>query len=107
MSAGSVRLDGNRFVALTRIGCLEAQCALAADGEEGDVCSRVAWRCAGRTRNLRGSTAPGIQDVKKFPSIGNQRFDGIEAARAKRRVGNNDQIAEIVIDPEAGNLIVL
>src|ERR1700728_3744208 len=107
MGAGRVRLDGNRKIALAGIGCLKTQSTLAADGEERDVCSRLVGRRAGWTGNLRRSTATRVQDIKKFPRIGNQLFDGVDPAGSKGRVGDIGQIAEIVINLEGGDLIVL
>ena len=86
MGAGRIRLDGNRMVALAGISRLEAQRALAADGEERDVCSRFVRGRTGRTRNLRGSAAACIQDIEKFSRIGHQRLDGVDAAGGKGRV---------------------
>src|SRR5271156_6625773 len=107
MAAGRVRLDGNREVALAGVSRLEAQSTLTADGEEGDVCSRLVGRRAGWTGNLRGSTAACVQHVKKFPRIGDQLFDGVDPTGSEGRVGDRGQLSEIVINLESGDLIVL
>src|ERR1700722_8601557 len=107
MGTGRIRLDGNRLVPLAGIGCLEAEAALAADREQRDIASAVVRRYARRTRSLPGLSAACVQDIEKFTRIGHQGLDGIVAARGIRRVLGRGQIAQVVVDSEAANLIVL
>src|SRR5271170_4712613 len=107
MSAGRVRLDRDRIVALAVISCLEAQCTFSADREERDVWSGVIRTCRGGTSRLPGSATACVQYIEKPARIRHQRLDGIGATRAERRVLRGGEIAKVVIDLEAGNLIIL
>src|ERR1700689_2936627 len=107
MSAGRVRLDRDRIVALAGITCLEAQSTLSADGEERDVWSGVRRTCRGGTSRLPRSAAACVQYIEKLSRIGHHLPDRIGAARAVRRVLRGGEITKIAINPVAGNLIIL
>src|ERR1700747_3635236 len=107
MGSGTIRLHGNWIVALTGVRSLEADSALTADRKQRNVCPRVARRRAARARNLRGSPATCVQDIKKFACVRCQHLDGVHPTGATGGVGHRRQVAHILIDPEARDLMVL
>ena len=102
MGSGRVRLDGNRIVALAGISSLEADRALAADGEQRDVRPCFTRRRAGRAGNLRGSPAACVQHIKKFARIRCQHLDGIDPAEAKGELGTGIRLPKLlsILKPE-------
>src|ERR1700677_2761706 len=107
MTAGRVGLDLDRIVALAGISCLEAQSTLSADCEKRDVWSGISRTCCGGTSRLPGSATACVEHIEKLSRIGHQRLDGIGAAGSKGRVFRGGQIAKVVINPVAGDLIIL
>src|ERR1700733_10486734 len=107
MGSGRIRLNGNRLGSLAGVRRLETAAAPTADGKQRDVCSGVGRRHAGRTSRLPSLPASCVQDIEELTRIGYQSFDGIVAARGIRRVLGGGQIAQVVVDAEAANLIVL
>src|ERR1700742_826681 len=107
MSAGRVGLDRDREIALAVVICLVAQCTFSADGEERDVWRGIIRAYCGGTSRLPRSATTCIEHIEKPSRIGRQRFNGIGAAGGKGRVLRGGQIAKVVINPVAGDLIVL
>ena len=107
MSAGRICLYSDGLIALACIRSLETQPTLTTDGEERDVGSRLVRRRVSRANDLPGCATTCVQNIDKPTRSAHQYLDGVNPAGAIGRVLRRCQLAKVVIDSEAGNLLVL
>jgi hypothetical protein len=107
MGTGCICLYGDGLIALAGIRSLETQSTLATDGEERNVSSRLIGGRVGGTSDLPGCAAACVQNIDKLTRGGHQNLCGVHPTGAIGRVLGGRQLAKVVINSEAGNLLVL